>query len=189
VDVAGKIHTVAGNGTIGNLGEPSFYVCIGQYGDCGDGGLASTAQLSYPTGIAIDSAGNLYFSETGPGYIRKVTFSLPDPSSLPAAEPPQVSLPPGAYDASQTVTLSDSTPGAVIRYTLEARSPTSTRRSISSPSPSLGSRRSMQWPWPKGTQTAQWSLRTIPSLFPRRLQGSARFRVHGKARNGSRLPM
>jgi sugar lactone lactonase YvrE len=58
VTPAGIISTVAGNGT------PGF---------SGDGGPASAASLSYPTGIAVDSAGNLFIADQGNQRIRKVT--------------------------------------------------------------------------------------------------------------------
>ena len=45
----GVITTVAGNGT---------------YGSSGDNGPANTAQLSGPSGVAVDSAGNLYILDT-----------------------------------------------------------------------------------------------------------------------------
>jgi sugar lactone lactonase YvrE len=54
----GIISTVAGNGT------PGF---------SGDGGQATLAMINSPGGIAIDSAGNLYISDTGNNRIRKVT--------------------------------------------------------------------------------------------------------------------
>ncbi len=53
----GVITTVAGNGTAG-------------FG--GDGGLAVSAQLNYPTGIAFDTSGNLYISDTGNSRIRAI---------------------------------------------------------------------------------------------------------------------
>ncbi|MGW5679721.1 NHL domain-containing protein [Streptomyces sp. NPDC003860] len=56
VSPAGVITTVAGNG---------------EKGSSGDGGDATKAQLSYPTGIALDSAGNLYI--TGDYRVRKVS--------------------------------------------------------------------------------------------------------------------
>jgi uncharacterized protein (TIGR03437 family) len=55
---AGVIATVAGNGT---------------YGYSGDGGDATKAQISYPGGIAVDSAGNLYIADYNNSRIRKVT--------------------------------------------------------------------------------------------------------------------
>jgi sugar lactone lactonase YvrE len=55
---AGIISTVAGNGT---------------QGFSGDGGPALAAQLYYPFGVAVDSAGNLYFSDINNNRVRKVT--------------------------------------------------------------------------------------------------------------------
>lgn len=54
----GIITTVAGNGTVGSNG---------------DGGPATGAQLYFPTGIALDSAGNLYISDSNHNRIRKVS--------------------------------------------------------------------------------------------------------------------
>jgi uncharacterized protein (TIGR03437 family) len=54
----GVITTVAGNGTEGFGG--------------GDGGPATSATLYYPSGVAIDSAGNLYIADTDGQRIRKV---------------------------------------------------------------------------------------------------------------------
>ena len=65
IDPDGIITTVAGNGTLGSLG---------------DGGAAIDAQLTYPTGIAIDRTGNLFIAESyffsitaGGNRIRKVS--------------------------------------------------------------------------------------------------------------------
>jgi sugar lactone lactonase YvrE len=54
------ISTVAGNGTAG---------------DAGDGGLASSAELRSPAGLAFDSVGNFYIAESGGSVIRKVTVA------------------------------------------------------------------------------------------------------------------
>jgi sugar lactone lactonase YvrE len=59
VDARGLISTVAGNQSLGG-------------GYSGDGGAATNAGLSLPTGVAVDGAGNLYFSEGGNHVIRKV---------------------------------------------------------------------------------------------------------------------
>jgi uncharacterized protein (TIGR03437 family) len=53
----GVITTIAGNGTLGFSG---------------DNGLASSAQLNNPNGVAVDSAGNLYIADTANNRIRKV---------------------------------------------------------------------------------------------------------------------
>ncbi len=54
----GTITTVAGNGS-------SFL--------SGDGGPATSAQINYPVGVAVDAAGNLYIADYGNERIRKVT--------------------------------------------------------------------------------------------------------------------
>ena len=57
VDSAGVISTIAGTGEVG-------------FG--GDGGPATDAQLSFPYGVALDAAGNLYFTDSRNHRIRKV---------------------------------------------------------------------------------------------------------------------
>ncbi len=54
---SGTIATVAGNGA---------------FGYSGDGGTATSASVSFPTGAAVDSADNLYIADIGNGRIRKV---------------------------------------------------------------------------------------------------------------------
>jgi uncharacterized protein (TIGR03437 family) len=61
VDTSGNISTVAGNSTSPGLGAFS-----------GDGGPATSAGLNSPTGVALDSAGNLYIADYGNSRIRKV---------------------------------------------------------------------------------------------------------------------
>jgi sugar lactone lactonase YvrE len=56
----GTITTVAGNGAIGF---------------CGDGGQATSACLSSPVGIAVDTGGNLFIADTNNHRIRQVDIS------------------------------------------------------------------------------------------------------------------
>jgi sugar lactone lactonase YvrE len=57
----GVIATVAGNGTLGFSG---------------DNGPATSAQLNFPTGVAVDSAGSLYIADSINNRIRKVSNGL-----------------------------------------------------------------------------------------------------------------
>ena len=67
VDSAGVITTVAGDGTEG-------------YG--GDGGPAVAAQLDFPTGVALDDAGNLYIADYDNHRIRRLTPLPPEGAPL-----------------------------------------------------------------------------------------------------------
>jgi sugar lactone lactonase YvrE len=60
---SGTITVVAGGGT-----------AAGSDG-LGDGGAATSAKLSNPTGLALDSAGNLYIADTGYNLIRRVDMT------------------------------------------------------------------------------------------------------------------
>ena len=60
IDPTGVIYTVAGKGTAGYSG---------------DGGLADSAELNVPYGIATDAFGNLYIADEVNRRVRKVTFN------------------------------------------------------------------------------------------------------------------
>lgn len=60
VNTSGIISTLAGTGLIGYSG---------------DGAAATLAQLNYPTGVAVDAAGNVYINDQGNHCIRKVNTS------------------------------------------------------------------------------------------------------------------
>ena len=47
----------------------------GSFGDYGDGGLATSARLSYPNGVAVDASGNIYIADSYYHRIRVVTKS------------------------------------------------------------------------------------------------------------------
>ncbi len=63
ISVGGVITTVAGNG---------YGAGIGTGGYSGDGGPATDAELYQPTGIGLDAAGNIYFSDNTNHCVRKV---------------------------------------------------------------------------------------------------------------------
>jgi hypothetical protein len=60
IPAPGIINTIAGNG-------PGSY--------SGDGEAATSAELYYPNGVTVDSAGNIYFADQASCVIRKVTVS------------------------------------------------------------------------------------------------------------------
>ncbi len=60
IDTKGNINTVAGTGTAGFAG---------------DGGKATSAQFNSPTGIALDSSGNMYIADSLNERIRKIAGS------------------------------------------------------------------------------------------------------------------
>jgi sugar lactone lactonase YvrE len=57
---------------ISSTGIVSVVAGNGQNGNSGNGGLATAASLSSPTGIALDAAGDLYIADTGNHVIRLV---------------------------------------------------------------------------------------------------------------------
>ena len=60
VDLAGVITTVAGTGS---------------EGFSGDSGPATSAELAFPSGVAVDSAGNLYIADDGNHRVRRVDLT------------------------------------------------------------------------------------------------------------------
>ena len=75
VDTSGNISTVAGNGT---------------QGFSGDSGPATSVQLNFPTGVAVDSSGNLFFADLDNQRIRKVesvAAAVPTPTPTPTPVP------------------------------------------------------------------------------------------------------
>ena len=57
----------------GSTGIITTVAGTGISGYSGDGGSATSAQLSFPTGVAVDSAGNIYIGDTDNTAVRKVT--------------------------------------------------------------------------------------------------------------------
>src|SRR5438270_389125 len=74
LDAAGNIYTSDNNNRIRKIGTDGRVTTIagGVLGYSGDGGPAKNAALSFPSGIALDAAGNLYFADKGNSRIRKI---------------------------------------------------------------------------------------------------------------------
>ncbi len=105
INASGVITTVAGDGT---------------FGFSGDGGAATSAQLSFTTGVAVDASGNLFLADTDNDRIRRVdaasgvitTFSGDGTAGFSgddgAATSAQLNRPAGvAVDASGDLFLAD----------------------------------------------------------------------------------
>ena len=61
----------------GTTGIINTIAGIGTYGSSGDGGLAVNAELSTPSGICMDSHGNLFVSDGYPGLVLKISCATP----------------------------------------------------------------------------------------------------------------
>ncbi len=92
VDSSGNYYIVASGGQIGNSQNRVFKVTSsgtltvlagnGFGGYSGDGGPAASAQLYYPSAVAVDSSGNVYIADTNNNIIRKVSASTGNISTV-----------------------------------------------------------------------------------------------------------
>jgi uncharacterized protein (TIGR03437 family) len=112
----GNVSTIAGNGTAG-------------FG--GDGAAATSALLSGPRGVAVDSNGNIFVSDTGNSVIRKITsggtistyagnqgFGAGYNGDNGPATNAQINQPAGlAVDASGNLYIADSANGSIRKVT------------------------------------------------------------------------
>ncbi len=76
VDGSGNLYVAdAGNNRIRKVAKDGTIATVagtGTWGYSGDGGPATSAQLSGPGGVAVDAAGNIYIWDTGNRVIRRV---------------------------------------------------------------------------------------------------------------------
>ncbi len=77
VDSAGTLYiSDGGNNRIRKVGADGIIQTVagtGVYGFSGDSGIATKAMLAIPSGLALDSAGNLFIADLGNSRIRKLT--------------------------------------------------------------------------------------------------------------------
>ena len=79
VDVVGNVYVAdSGNNRVRRI-DPSGTITTlagtGEEGFRGDGGPATEAQFDGPTGVAVDSLGNVYVADSGNGRVRKIDAS------------------------------------------------------------------------------------------------------------------
>jgi sugar lactone lactonase YvrE len=123
VDAAGNVYiadtdnyvlreVTAADGNINTIsGRAGFCTTLS-----GDGGPANLAGICYAPGVALDGQGNLYVAEEGFNRIRKIMPASAPPSNTTAE--PAFSVVAGSYVTSQTLTITDATPGAEIYVTV-----------------------------------------------------------------------
>lgn len=103
----------------------------GAYGYAGDGGAAIYAELELERpggGVAVDAAGAVFIADSGNSVIRKVARTTSPPTAEPTFTPPA-----GTYQSGEFVSLSESTPHTVIRYTLDGSMPAATSPEYTTP--------------------------------------------------------
>ncbi len=105
ISPSGVISSVAGNGISG------FF---------GDGGLATSASLNRPIGIAVDRAGNVYVADSRNNRIREV-LSAPPTISVSSTNLP-VSAPSAGTPAQATVAVNSSSQGIGYSLTFSTQS-------------------------------------------------------------------
>lgn len=105
-----------------STGIISVLAGTGEAAYSGDGGPALDAALNRPTGVALDSSGNLYIGDSGNNAIRMILGN----------NPPVVTVAPagGTYTSLLTVQLSADRP-AIVYYTTDGTLPSFTSESFS----------------------------------------------------------
>jgi sugar lactone lactonase YvrE len=101
VSAAGVITTIAGTGISGYTG---------------DGGKANVAELYYPNGVGLDSAGNIYISDNGNLVIRKIDATTGNISTF-ASYADFLSLGPMAVDSANNLYVVDQSTCVVWKIT------------------------------------------------------------------------
>ena len=80
VDVSGNIYfSDADNGAVRMVTKSTGFITTvagnGNQGYSGEGGLATSAELDHPSGLTVDTSGNIYFADTFNNRIRVISHS------------------------------------------------------------------------------------------------------------------
>jgi hypothetical protein len=89
-----------------------------------DGSTPTTASAVYGSAISVTSSSTLKALALAPGFTQSVVASAVYTIQLPATATPTFLPGAGTYSSTQSVTISDTTSGAVIYYTTDGSTPT-----------------------------------------------------------------
>ena len=98
-----------------------------------DDSAPTASSAEYSDAIPVNSTMTIEAIALAPGYAPSAVASAT--YTYAQAAPPQFSPVATSYPVAQTVTLTDTTPGAVIHYTIDGSTPTSSSAAYSSPIP------------------------------------------------------
>ena len=98
-----------------------------------DGSTPTVSSTRYTAPISVSATETINAIATASGYNQSAVASGTFTINLPAAAAPAFSPAAGTYTAVQTVTLSDTTTGAVIYYTTDGSTPTTSSTRYSTP--------------------------------------------------------
>lgn len=98
-----------------------------------DGSVPSTGSTKYSGPITVSGTETINAIAVASGYTSSSIATAAYNISLPTAATPSFSVSPGTYNSAQTVSISDTTPGAAIYFTTDGTAPTAASTRYSGP--------------------------------------------------------
>jgi N-acetylneuraminic acid mutarotase len=98
-----------------------------------DGSTPTTSSTQYTAPVSVSSSETLNAIATATGYTNSNVGSAAYTINTPQAAIPTFNPPAGTYASAQSVTISDTTPGASIYYTTDGSTPTTSSAKYSTP--------------------------------------------------------